>query len=71
MDRAWNRVSIRYRLAAVFQRLIGLADDPTDDDDVRLRKRVGVVAGHIATGRAIERREQHICHSRMANRRRH
>jgi guanylate cyclase len=28
-------------------RLIGLADEPTDDDDTRLRKRVGVVAGYI------------------------
>ena len=28
-------------------RLIGLADEPTDDDDMRLRKRVGVVGGYI------------------------
>ena len=27
--------------------MIGLADEPTDDDDVRLRKRVGVIAGYI------------------------
>ena len=27
--------------------MIGLADEPTDDDDVRLRKRVGVVAAYI------------------------
>lgn len=27
--------------------MIGLADEPTDDDDLRLRKRVGVVAGYI------------------------
>jgi adenylate cyclase len=28
-------------------RLIGLADLPTDDDDLRLRKRVGVVIGYV------------------------
>ena len=28
-------------------RLIAIADEPTDDDDVRLRKRVGVVAGYL------------------------
>jgi adenylate cyclase len=28
-------------------RLIGIADDPADDDDVRLRKRIGVAAGYI------------------------
>jgi guanylate cyclase len=28
-------------------RLIGLADEPTDDDDTHLRKRVGVAAGYI------------------------
>ena len=27
------------------QRVVALADDPTDDDDLRLRKRVGVAAG--------------------------
>ncbi|MBA2263670.1 MAG: hypothetical protein H0W10_03305, partial [Chloroflexi bacterium] len=27
--------------------LIGFADEPTDDDDIRLRKRVGVIAGYI------------------------
>ena len=27
--------------------LIGIADEPGDDDDVRLRKRVGVVAGYV------------------------
>jgi len=30
-----------------FQRLIGIADEPTDDDDLRLRKRVGVVAAYV------------------------
>ena len=28
-----------------FQRLLSMADDPSDDDDLRLRKRVGVAAG--------------------------
>jgi guanylate cyclase len=28
-------------------RLLGLADEPTDDDDLRLRKRVGVVIGYV------------------------
>ena len=31
----------------LLDRLIGIADEPTDDDDLRLRKRVGVVAGYI------------------------
>lgn len=30
-------------------RLLGIADSPTDDDDVRLRKRVGVLAGYLTT----------------------
>ncbi|MGH2429098.1 MAG: adenylate/guanylate cyclase domain-containing protein [Candidatus Limnocylindria bacterium] len=38
---------IRRRPWALLDRLIGLADEPTDDDDLRLRKRVGVVAGYI------------------------
>lgn len=28
-------------------RLLGLADEPADDDDIRLRKRVGVLAGYV------------------------
>ena len=31
----------------LLERVIGLADDPTDDDDLRLRKRVMVVAGYV------------------------
>jgi guanylate cyclase len=42
-----HRSSLAPQLGAIRQRLIGLADEPTDDDDVRLRKRVGVVAGYI------------------------
>lgn len=34
-------------MRALLDRVIGLADDPTDDDDLRLRKRVMVVAGYI------------------------
>ena len=34
-------------LRALVHRLISIADEPTDDDDLRLRKRVGVVAGYI------------------------
>jgi guanylate cyclase len=32
-------------LARIGQRVVALADDPSDDDDLRLRKRVGVAAG--------------------------
>jgi adenylate cyclase len=35
------------RARARLDRVIGLADEPTDDDDVRLRKRVGIIAGYI------------------------
>ena len=34
-------------MPSLLDRLIGLADEPTDDDDLRLRKRVGVIAGYI------------------------
>jgi guanylate cyclase len=34
-------------LRALAHRLFSIADEPTDDDDLRLRKRVGVVAGYI------------------------
>ena len=34
-------------LRTLLARLIGIADEPTDDDDLRLRKRVGVLAGYI------------------------
>jgi class 3 adenylate cyclase len=34
-------------LRALLQRFLSIADEPTDDDDLRLRKRVGVVAGSI------------------------
>ncbi|MGH2418485.1 MAG: adenylate/guanylate cyclase domain-containing protein [Candidatus Limnocylindria bacterium] len=35
------------RVRGLVQRIIGLADEATDDDDLRLRKRVVVVAGYI------------------------
>ena len=34
-------------MTSLVDRLLGLADEPTDDDDLRLRKRVGVLAGYI------------------------
>jgi adenylate cyclase len=34
-------------LRRLVSRLISIADDPSDDDDTRLRKRVGVVAGYL------------------------
>lgn len=34
-------------IRTVVDRLLSLADEPSDDDDVRLRKRVGVLAGCI------------------------
>ena len=40
-----HRSSLGRQLGAIWQRLIGLADEPTDDDDLRLRKRVGVIGG--------------------------
>jgi hypothetical protein len=47
MDGSRTPVSLRHKLGSLGRRLIGLADEPTDDDDLRLRKRVGVVAGWI------------------------
>jgi len=35
------------RARALLDRVIGLADEPTDDDDLRLRKRVVLIAGYI------------------------
>ena len=34
-------------MPAALVRLVGIADDPADSDDVRLRKRVGVSAGYV------------------------
>jgi adenylate cyclase len=35
------------RVQTLLDRVMGLADEPTDDDDLRLRKRVVVIAGYI------------------------
>jgi adenylate cyclase len=35
-------------LPAFLHRLLAIADEPTDDDDERLRKRFGVIAGYIS-----------------------
>lgn len=35
------------RARSVLERVLGLADEPSDDDDLRLRKRVTVAAGYI------------------------
>jgi guanylate cyclase len=35
------------RIATLAHRLVSIADEPDDDDDVRLRKRVGVVVGYV------------------------
>jgi adenylate cyclase len=42
-------VSSRQGRAHILLRLISIADEPGDDDDTRLRKRVGVVAGYLTT----------------------
>jgi guanylate cyclase len=39
--------SLRARLSGALVRLISIADEPGDDDDVRLRKRVGVASGYV------------------------
>lgn len=41
-----DRPSVRQRLRLALVRLISIADRPDDDDDARLRKHVGVVAGY-------------------------
>jgi adenylate cyclase len=38
---------VKAGLSSLLHRLISIADDPTDDDDFRLRKRVGVVVGYL------------------------
>ena len=48
MDRAIHyRHAVWQRLRLVVQQLISIADDVDDDDDARLRKHVGVVAGYV------------------------
>src|SRR3954470_5970891 len=38
----------RWSPASPFRRVLSMADEPGDDDDARLKKRVGVIAG-VAT----------------------
>jgi guanylate cyclase len=38
---------VKAGIGALVHRLISIADEPTDDDDFRLRKRVGVLAGYL------------------------
>jgi len=38
---------VKAGLGSLVHRLISIADEPTDDDDFRLRKRVGVVVGYL------------------------
>jgi adenylate cyclase len=45
---------MRRRPRAVLDRLIGLADEPADTDDLRLRKRVGVISGYILIMAALQ-----------------
>ncbi len=45
---------MKARLGALLHRFISIADLPTDDDDLRLRKRMGVVAGYILIVAALQ-----------------
>ena len=38
---------MKARLGDLLHRFISIGDEPTDDDDLRLRKRIGVVAGYV------------------------
>ena len=46
-SRRTMHLSLRAPLLCSLVRLISIADGPGDDDDVRLRKRVGVAAGYV------------------------
>ena len=41
------------RVGALLVRMIGIADEPADDDDTRVRKRVGVLAGYLTIAAAL------------------
>src|SRR6266540_2537206 len=43
-----HSASYMQRLGARLHRFIEIADEPSDDDDLRLRKRVGVIVGYTA-----------------------
>jgi adenylate cyclase len=44
---AEGSLGFRSRISHLISRVLGLADDPADADDLRLRKRVGVAAGYV------------------------
>ena len=44
---ARSGLSLLQRLGLVLMRMIAIADLPDDDDDTRIQKRVGVVAGYL------------------------
>ena len=41
------------RVGSLLVRMVGIADEPADDDDIRLRKRVGVLAGYLTIAAAL------------------
>lgn len=47
MNATEPRTGIRHSLGVLRQQFLAIADEPSDDDDVRLRKRVAVRAGAI------------------------
>jgi adenylate cyclase len=47
MNTAGRRAGFRQYLGDLGNRLIAFADEPSDNDDIRLRKRVGLSAGYI------------------------
>jgi hypothetical protein len=46
--------NVARRARSLLDRLIGLADEPTDNDDLRLRKRVLVIASYILVISALQ-----------------
>jgi hypothetical protein len=46
--------NVARRARSLLDRLIGLADAPTDNDDLRLRKRVLVIASYILVISALQ-----------------
>lgn len=47
MNVAGRRAGFRQHLVRLGHRLLSFADEPSDDGDVRLRKRVGIIGGYI------------------------
>ncbi len=48
IEQASQQAPARRRLPPFLHRLLAIADEPSDDDDLRLRKRFGVVASYIS-----------------------